>query len=136
MFGLGTSEILFILLLALIFFKAEDLPKVARSVGRFMNELRRGSEAFQAQLFEADKIREPLDAMDRLMDEIENKLTTPPVDQPASSHPPVQASTQASAKSSAPRSEPRQESNSRQPDLNREPVGNSTSDQTRDPKRE
>jgi sec-independent protein translocase protein TatB len=71
MFGLGTTEILFIFLLALIFFKAEDLPKVARSVGRFMNELRRGSESFQSQFFEADKFG------DQVIEELESKLTQP-----------------------------------------------------------
>ena len=89
MFGLGTTEILFICLLALIFFKAEDLPKVARSVGRFMNELKRGSDSFQTQFLEADKkLFQDSDSTgftDQVMNELEKKLMTkePPSARPS-----------------------------------------------------
>lgn len=52
MFGLGFSEILVLGVLALVVIGPDDLPKVARTIGRFMNELKRGGETFKRE-FEA-----------------------------------------------------------------------------------
>lgn len=41
MFGLGFSEILFLAILALVVIGPKQLPEVARTLGRFLNELRR-----------------------------------------------------------------------------------------------
>ncbi|MFN7728809.1 MAG: Sec-independent protein translocase protein TatB [Bdellovibrio sp.] len=49
MFGLGFSEILVLGIIALIVIGPEDLPKVARKIGRFMNELKRGGESFKKE---------------------------------------------------------------------------------------
>lgn len=49
MFGLGFSEILVLGVIALIVIGPDDLPKVARTLGRFMNELKRGGETFKRE---------------------------------------------------------------------------------------
>ncbi len=50
MFGIGTTEILIILLVALIVIGPESLPKIARTVGKAMGEFRRVSTDFQRTL--------------------------------------------------------------------------------------
>ena len=44
MFGLGTSEILVILLIALLILGPKEIPKVARTIGRGMRELQRAKD--------------------------------------------------------------------------------------------
>lgn len=44
MFGLGTSEILIILLIALLILGPKEIPKVARTIGRGMRELQRAKD--------------------------------------------------------------------------------------------
>lgn len=74
MFGLGFSELVLLGLIGLIFIKPEDLPKIARSLARFINDLKRASgevsrtfldpvEQVRDQLNEhlQDSMREPLE---------------------------------------------------------------------------
>ncbi len=51
MFGIGTGEILVILLIALLILGPKELPKVARTIGKTMRELQRTK----------DEIRESID---------------------------------------------------------------------------
>jgi sec-independent protein translocase protein TatA len=44
MFGLGTPEILLILLVMLMFFGKDKLPELARSIGKSARELKAGFE--------------------------------------------------------------------------------------------
>lgn len=44
MFNLGFSEIVLIAVIALIFIGPKQLPEIARSIGRALNELKRASE--------------------------------------------------------------------------------------------
>jgi Tat protein translocase TatB subunit len=47
-----SSEIVFILLLALILFGPRRLPEIARQLGKFMAEFRKASSDFQSQIHE------------------------------------------------------------------------------------
>jgi sec-independent protein translocase protein TatB len=53
MFGLGGSEILFILLIALLVIGPKNFPKIARSMARFFAEARRWSFEFSKAMDEA-----------------------------------------------------------------------------------
>lgn len=44
MFGIGTSELLLILLIALIVLGPKEIPKVARTLGRAMREFQRAKD--------------------------------------------------------------------------------------------
>lgn len=47
MFNLGFSEIVLLGIIALIFIGPQQLPEVARTIARFLNELKRASNDFQ-----------------------------------------------------------------------------------------
>ena len=50
MFNMGFGEMLVIGLVALIFIKPENLPKVATSIGRFLRELKHGFEEVKSNV--------------------------------------------------------------------------------------
>ena len=53
MFGIGMTELLVILVVALIVFGPTKLPELARSLGKAMNEFRRASNDLRASFNEA-----------------------------------------------------------------------------------
>ena len=53
MFNIGFSELIVVGVIALIFIGPQQLPEVARTLGRFINELRRASDDFKGS-FTAD----------------------------------------------------------------------------------
>ncbi len=55
MFNLGFTELLLLGAIALIFIGPKQLPDVARTVGRFLNELKRASSEFQSTFTEEIK---------------------------------------------------------------------------------
>lgn len=55
MFGIGTGELLLILVIALIVLGPERMPQVARDIGKAMNELRRTSEDLQREFMSSDR---------------------------------------------------------------------------------
>ena len=48
--NLGFPEMMFIFLLALIIFGPKKLPKIGRQIGKALNEFRRASNEFKAQI--------------------------------------------------------------------------------------
>jgi sec-independent protein translocase protein TatA len=56
MFGLGTGEIVLILLIILIFFGAKKIPELAQGLGKGMREFRKAARDIQ------DEIERPEDA--------------------------------------------------------------------------
>lgn len=60
MFNLGFTEILFIVVLALILIGPKQLPEVARTVGRFLNEIKRSTdsitEEFKSAAFKTEDL--------------------------------------------------------------------------------
>jgi sec-independent protein translocase protein TatB len=59
--NLGMPEMIFIFLLALIMFGPKRLPEIGRQIGKFMNEFRRASNEFKAQV-EAEMQKIDIDA--------------------------------------------------------------------------
>ena len=55
MFGIGTGEILLLLVLALIVLGPERMPKLARDLGRAVAEFRRTSDELRNEFLNADK---------------------------------------------------------------------------------
>lgn len=55
MFNLGFSELLLLGVIALIFIGPQQLPELARSLGRVLNELKRASNDFQSSFTEPFK---------------------------------------------------------------------------------
>ncbi|HEY8271929.1 MAG TPA: twin-arginine translocase TatA/TatE family subunit [Pseudobdellovibrionaceae bacterium] len=56
MFGLSLTEIVFLAILALIVIGPKQLPEVARTLGRMLNELRRASSSLTNELRQHVKI--------------------------------------------------------------------------------
>ena len=56
MFGIGTSEILIIMLIAILVLGPREIPKIARTLGRGLRELERAKDELKESIeFEANK---------------------------------------------------------------------------------
>lgn len=56
MFGIGTSEILIVLVIALLLLGPKEIPKIARTLGRGLRELERAKDELKQSIeFEAEK---------------------------------------------------------------------------------
>ena len=72
MFGLGTSELIIILIIALIVLGPKEIPKVARTLGRGMRELERAKNDLKKNIeFNEDDI--DLDKVVDAVDEDKNE---------------------------------------------------------------
>ncbi|MGA0818979.1 MAG: Sec-independent protein translocase protein TatB [Ilumatobacteraceae bacterium] len=96
MFNLSGSEIVIILLLALVVLGPEKLPEAIRRFGRVYGELRRVSKGFQSEFKEA--FDEPLrelretahmtsDAVKKMMDEPTDDVAPSKIDEPVTNDP-------------------------------------------------
>jgi sec-independent protein translocase protein TatB len=56
MFGIGTGELLLLLVIALFVLGPERMPRMARDIGRVVGDLRRTSEELREEFMTADKI--------------------------------------------------------------------------------
>lgn len=98
MFNLGISELILIGVIALIFIGPKQLPEVARSVAKFLNELKRaGSEASQALMsvrHEADRVvQDSFQSLPRLDSEIVPRSSDSPVAAPVATADPESPTT-------------------------------------------
>lgn len=76
MFGIGLTEMLVIGAIALIFIGPDQLPSVARTLGRFINDLRRSSDEIKKQF--QDQTSQFKQAMDDQKNEIKKAINDPP----------------------------------------------------------
>lgn len=82
--SLGSTEFIFILLIALIFFGPRKLPQLAKSMGKGLAEFRKASDDFK-RTWEREVALETTRAEDNSL--LESQPT--PVSEPAASAPPV-----------------------------------------------
>ena len=61
MFGLGTQELMIILVIALVLFGGSKLPELARSLGKSMNEFKKGIAEGQSDDKSDNKSDKPAD---------------------------------------------------------------------------
>lgn len=72
MFGLGTAELIIILLVALIVLGPNEIPKVARTLGRGLRELQRAKDDLKKNIeFDEDDV--DLDKMTEAKDQTEKQ---------------------------------------------------------------
>jgi sec-independent protein translocase protein TatA len=64
MFGLGTGEIILILLIILIFFGAKKIPELAQGLGKGMKEFRKAARDIQDEIDTPGDQKKP-DKMDK-----------------------------------------------------------------------
>ncbi|HEX7408924.1 MAG TPA: Sec-independent protein translocase protein TatB [Candidatus Binatia bacterium] len=83
MFGIGTPELLVILVVALIVLGPERLPEVARVLGRAMAELRRATSGLTDELHNAKILLE-----EQAQAAMREQAKPKPPDVPATPHPP------------------------------------------------
>ncbi len=55
----GVGEVLLVLLVILILFGADQLPGIARSLGRLLHQMRHAADDFHDQLLDADRPLSP-----------------------------------------------------------------------------
>ena len=75
--GIGSTELLFILVIALIFFGPRKLPQLARSMGKGLAEFRKASDDFK-RTWEREVALETAKADDNSMLEAERQSTYEP----------------------------------------------------------
>lgn len=91
MFGLGMSEIILLGVLALILIGPQQLPEVARTLGRFINDLKRSAEGLTEDIKQQARVDLDLESLDPrkqqkepppipIMKDPRVKNTPPPVD--------------------------------------------------------
>ena len=79
MFGIGTTEILIVLVIALLLLGPKEIPKIARTIGRGMRELERAKDELKQTIeFEDDKEETPDKKPDK--EEAKDQDQTPPDD--------------------------------------------------------
>ncbi|KAF1074053.1 Sec-independent protein translocase protein TatB [Halodesulfovibrio sp. MK-HDV] len=87
MFGIGTTEILVILVVALIVLGPKSLPKVARTLGKGLAEFRRVSTDFQrtinTEIALDDHAKEKKVAEKKIFGEENSKVEAAPAPEPA-----------------------------------------------------
>jgi sec-independent protein translocase protein TatA len=94
MFGLGTWEILLILIAALVFIGPSKLPSLARTMGKGMRDVRRAMAGFEDEVRQASTIPEADAPHPAVSEAPDNGVPIPRTDaKTANAPPPDEAST-------------------------------------------
>ena len=73
MFGIGTGELIVILLIAIIILGPNEIPKIARTIGRGMRELERAKDELKKNIeFDDDSLEEIKSELDKTAREIKS----------------------------------------------------------------
>lgn len=94
MFGIGGSELIFIILIAIMLFGADKIPEIARTVGKGMSQLKNATDEIKHEITKSAEISVITDEIDKakagfnkmLHERIENNSeenTEPPRDNAA-----------------------------------------------------
>jgi len=87
MFGIGTSEILIILVIALLVLGPKEIPKIARTLGRGMRELERAKNELKSSIeFEINEedAKQEIAKKESESETAETSGDTTPLDNPTS----------------------------------------------------
>ncbi len=76
MFGIGMSELMVILVIALIFIGPKRLPEIARGLGRAINEFRRATDEIKKEVQEVEDLSQKV--LSDSLKEKENPKPTKP----------------------------------------------------------
>jgi sec-independent protein translocase protein TatB len=74
MFGLGFTEVIFLAVLILIVIGPKQLPEVAKTIGRFLNEIKRSTDSVKSDFLGSD-FENPLT---KLKDDLKNEVLKAP----------------------------------------------------------
>ena len=65
MFGIGGSELIFIILIAIMLFGADKIPEIARTVGKGMNQLKNATDEIKHEISKSAEISSITDEIDK-----------------------------------------------------------------------
>jgi Tat protein translocase TatB subunit len=75
MFGVGTSELIIILIIALLILGPKEIPKVARTIGKGMRELQRAKDELKKNIeFEEDTVSQVKSDFREMINETEKEI--------------------------------------------------------------
>ena len=79
MFGVSFPELFCIFLVALLLFGPEKLPEISRTFGRIMRELKKGSDSFRKEFYNAVYTPpEEMQALKRELKSVKSEILQPP----------------------------------------------------------
>ncbi len=75
MFGVGTSELVIILIIAILILGPKEIPKVARTIGKGMRELQRAKDELKKNIeFEEETISQVKSDFREMINETEEEI--------------------------------------------------------------
>lgn len=89
--SISLSEIIVIFLVALVLFGPEQLPVLARSIGKIVGELKRGSDSVRREFYNsvykpADEVRRDLSIDNRALRALKAEIMAPPIGSAPTNH--------------------------------------------------